>query len=753
MGGKRSALLIPTFEYADPKLRRLRAPAEDADKLGAVLRNPDIGDFEVTVMANQPEHKIRRAIAAFFEKRHREDVLLLHFSCHGVKDDDGNLYFAASDTEIDHLDATATSADWVNRQITRTRSRRVLLLLDCCYSGAYSSGMVPHGDGGVQIKERFTGDGRGRIILTASSGMEYSWEGDKLTGEGRPSIFTSALVEGLRSGAADRDEDGRVSVDELYEYVYDRVTEITPDQTPHKFEFEASGKLYIARSKLTEGTLPADLRYAIDSPYAHIRQGAVSVLAALLHGDRLAVAERAHAALNQLAEDDSKSVSFAARAVLNAPTGEENAAGGLVDIEKHDDGTPDAVALQDATIVLNDAGSQDDTIVLNGAGSQDDAVGVDEHAARELEDPLASEVGKTAASEVDDQTAAPEIDVKTALPRPDTERADTSTTEEVDEGTTDKKIEKRRRTDDHRWWTTIGRREAIGGAALIGALIVTVLLVVSPDDDGGGGSGRNLNLADAVAYERADERGDPTDLYAMNADGSAQQALDETPVVEKAPAWSPDHSRLAFIAEGDVFWGDVEEEEPIQVTTTDVPEFAPAWSPDGQRIVFERGYPGDLFIMSVMVSTDGAKRENVTDTVGDENGPAWAPGPMIAYKFAETPKAPGDIYLINPGDSEGDVLVDGPENQWGPAWSPADDKLAFVQDGDIHLVYPSGGDLEQLTSGEEIDGSPTWSPDGTLIAFERAAAPGQQTDIYIVDLNGQVVQLTDTDEWESNPAW
>jgi hypothetical protein len=738
MGGKRSALLIPTFEYADPKLRRLRAPAEDADKLGAVLRNPDIGDFEVTVMANQPEHKIRRAIAAFFDKRHREDVLLLHFSCHGVKDDDGNLYFAASDTEIDHLDATATSADWVNRQITRTRSRRVLLLLDCCYSGAYSSGMVPHGDGGVQIKERFTGDGRGRIILTASSGMEYSWEGDKLTGEGRPSIFTSALIEGLRSGAADRDEDGRVSVDELYEYVYDRVTEITPDQTPNKFEFEASGKLYIARSKSTEATLPADLRYAIDSPYAHIRQGAVSVLAALLHGDRPAVAERARAALDQLAEDDSKNVSFAARAVLTAPTGEENAAGGLVDIEKPDDGTPDASALQDGTIVLDDAGSQDDT------------VGVDEHAAREVEDPTASEEeGKTAAPEVDDQTAAPEIEVKTALLRPDTEQADTSTTEDVDEGTTDKKSEKRPRTDDHRWWTTIGRRKAIGGAALIGALIVTVLLVVRSDDDGGGGGDRNLNLADAVAYERADEPGDPTDLYAMNADGSAQQALGETRVVEKAPAWSPDHSRLAFIAEGDVFWGDVEEQKPIQVTSTDEPEFAPAWSPDGQRIVFEKGYPGDLFI----VSTDGANEDPITETEEDENGPAWAPGPMIAYKFAQKPKAPGDIYLINPGDGEGNVLVDGPENQWGPAWSPAEDKLAFVQDGDIHLVHPSDGELEQLTSGEEIDGSPTWSPDGTLIAFERAAAPDQQTDIYTVDLNGEVVQLTDTDEWESNPAW
>ena len=39
----RYALIVATDTYADPKLRRLRAPARDAEALADVLRDPEIG--------------------------------------------------------------------------------------------------------------------------------------------------------------------------------------------------------------------------------------------------------------------------------------------------------------------------------------------------------------------------------------------------------------------------------------------------------------------------------------------------------------------------------------------------------------------------------------------------------------------------------------------------------------------------------------------------------------------------------------
>src|SRR4051794_8700375 len=106
MAGQRLALIIATGEYQDDKLARLRAPAADAERLRRVLAAPDIGDFNVDVADEEDERSLRLRLARFFRDRRPDDLLLLHISCHGIKDDRGNLYFAATDTKIDYPDAT-----------------------------------------------------------------------------------------------------------------------------------------------------------------------------------------------------------------------------------------------------------------------------------------------------------------------------------------------------------------------------------------------------------------------------------------------------------------------------------------------------------------------------------------------------------------------------------------------------------------------------------------------------------------------
>jgi Caspase domain len=249
MNGRR-ALIVATGAYRDAKLRQLRAPAADAERLAHVLRDPAIGDFDVDVALDQDESPLRRRIARFFADGGRDDVLLLHISSHGVKDAQGGLYLAASDTELDLLDATAVSAMWLDEQITRSRSRRKLLLLDCCFSGRFPFNATARAGDSVDVQERF--QGRGRAVITASTAMEYAYEGDHLSGQGQPSYFTAALVDGLETGEADRDRDELISVDELYDYVYDRVKAATPNQTPTK-QIALEGPLYVARSNLRRG--------------------------------------------------------------------------------------------------------------------------------------------------------------------------------------------------------------------------------------------------------------------------------------------------------------------------------------------------------------------------------------------------------------------------------------------------------------------------------------------------------------------
>jgi len=244
----RYALVVAESEYRDAKLRRLRAPAADAERLAAVLEDPDVGGFAVEVAMDETEPELRRRIARFFAGRKPDDLLLVHFSCHGVKDEGGELYLAASDTEVgDLLSATGISSSWLSEQIGRSRSKRVVVLLDCCFSGSFPFGMRARATGQVDMHEYL--EGRGRAVITASSAMEYAYEGDELSGEGHPSIFTEAVVQGLETGEADRDGDRWISVDDLYGYVYDRVKERTPWQNPNKLS-NLEGPLHIARSVL-----------------------------------------------------------------------------------------------------------------------------------------------------------------------------------------------------------------------------------------------------------------------------------------------------------------------------------------------------------------------------------------------------------------------------------------------------------------------------------------------------------------------
>jgi len=321
MDGIRSALIIASDQYTDSRLRQLRAPASDARALATVLRDPGIGNFEVRTLLNEPAHVISLAVEEFFADRQPADLLLVHFSGHGIKDQDGELYFAAPNTVLGRLGATAVAAEFVSRRMSRSRSRRVVLLLDCCYAGAFERGLVARASSEVGIEQQF--GGRGRAVITASSAMEYAFEAGELTdtSDAPPSVFTSALVQGLETGDADRDLDGLVGLDELYDYIYDRVRAVTPSQTPGKWTFGMEGELHIARRSrpvITPAVLPSELRQAIDSPLAGVRAGAVQELAGVLRGRHPGKVLAARLALEQLAHDDSRAVATAAVVALHA---------------------------------------------------------------------------------------------------------------------------------------------------------------------------------------------------------------------------------------------------------------------------------------------------------------------------------------------------------------------------------------------------------------------------------------------------
>jgi hypothetical protein len=244
--GRRLALVIASSHFTDKTLQQLVTPGEDAAALGRVLADPAIGNFEVKGLIDRPSHEVRREIESFFSNRKRDDLLLLYFSGHGIKSDDGRLYLATIDTERALPLATTVPANFVNDTMAASQSRCQVLVLDCCHSGAFAAGMVAKGEASVDIRERF--EGQGRVVLTASNALQYAFEGEKVIGEGSRSVFTRHLVCGLETGEADLDGDGRIALAELYDYVFARVVDETPKQRPGMWAFKVEGDLFLARS-------------------------------------------------------------------------------------------------------------------------------------------------------------------------------------------------------------------------------------------------------------------------------------------------------------------------------------------------------------------------------------------------------------------------------------------------------------------------------------------------------------------------
>ena len=184
MAGRRTALIVANDVYEHEGLGRLRSPAADAQALAGVLGDPAIGAFEVEVVRNEAAHVIEGRIEDLFADSRRDDVLLLHFSCHGIKSESGELFFAATNTRPNRLGSTAVSADFVQRCLRMSRSRSIVLLLDCCYGGAFSKGVTVRAAGDANVLDSFAGGrlggGRGRAVITASSATEYAFEGDRL---------------------------------------------------------------------------------------------------------------------------------------------------------------------------------------------------------------------------------------------------------------------------------------------------------------------------------------------------------------------------------------------------------------------------------------------------------------------------------------------------------------------------------------------------------------------------------------------
>lgn len=165
------------------------------------------------------------------------------------------------------------------------------------------------------------------------------------------------------------------------------------------------------------------------------------------------------------------------------------------------------------------------------------------------------------------------------------------------------------------------------------------------------------------------------DLFTMNADGTNERRLTNSPTVQdQEPNWSANGRTIAFVSDRDgdyeVFTMRPNGSNVLQLTFNDAQEFSPNWSPDSRMLVFASG--GSIFT----IRADGTRQRNLTDHAGD-GWPAWAPdGRKIAFtSFRNATDEDPDNAEIYTMDADGSNQVNRTENpafDFQPDWQPLD---------------------------------------------------------------------------------
>ena len=244
------ALLIGVSSYGEG-LTPIPSARLDVEALAEVLRDPQLGGFpsdQVVVLQDPQRTPMERAVELLFANRDPEDLLLLYFSGHGFRDDQRQLLLSCSESrkfgegrERGKVQQSTTLRAAQLREYMKNSSRYQLLILDCCFSGAFAEGMAAKDDGALHLEDF---GGEGRAVLTSSASIETSSAPE--AGEGL-SVYSRFLVEGIRTGAADQQQRGFVDAEDLHLYVSRRVAEAAPAMTPQFFPTRSGHRIRVCR--------------------------------------------------------------------------------------------------------------------------------------------------------------------------------------------------------------------------------------------------------------------------------------------------------------------------------------------------------------------------------------------------------------------------------------------------------------------------------------------------------------------------
>jgi hypothetical protein len=191
------------------------------------------------------------------------DRVILAVTGHGLLSDSLDFYYATYDIDFSKPERRGLKYEELEDLLNQIPARQKLMLIDACHSGALDKeellalradsatvitadsgdvtvkGIAPRGFG-LKNKEKMEANssfemmqhlftdlsgGNGAVIISAAGGMEYAFE----SGQWNNGVFTYCVRKGIMNKDADLEGnfDGKVSIQELLQYVSRKVSELT----------------------------------------------------------------------------------------------------------------------------------------------------------------------------------------------------------------------------------------------------------------------------------------------------------------------------------------------------------------------------------------------------------------------------------------------------------------------------------------------------------------------------------------------
>jgi WD40 repeat protein/uncharacterized caspase-like protein len=254
------------LEYADDDARSIAAAFAGQVGQGkpfAKLHAITLFDADVTV------ESVKQAVSVL-DGMSPDDLAVVFMAGHGVRRrDDGKMVFLTSGADLTPEGSQKHGVGWdvIQGHLGRAKGR-VMMLLDACHSGHVSTDVIVPNEA---LASALASSRRaGVLVFAAARGSQLSYEvppgggsfggsrGLELALEGPPpplprtlqgghGLFTSAVLEAMAGGAADRDRSGAVEVDEFMDHVTWRVRSTSQGaQTPWIARREMFGDFVVA---------------------------------------------------------------------------------------------------------------------------------------------------------------------------------------------------------------------------------------------------------------------------------------------------------------------------------------------------------------------------------------------------------------------------------------------------------------------------------------------------------------------------